>query len=59
MVTGFAVDAAGLAPGWSGVAVVSSDWFVEVVQNSQVGGRGVSRGTLQEALNTGWTQVCP
>lgn len=31
MVAGLAVDAAGLTPGGGGVAVVSSDWFVEVV----------------------------
>lgn len=34
MVAGLAVDAAGLTPGGGRVAVVSSDWFVEVVHDS-------------------------
>lgn len=38
VVTGLTVDAAGLTPGGGGVAVVSSDWFVKVVHDSQVGG---------------------
>ena len=48
MVAGLAVDTAGLTPGGCGVTVVSSDWFVKVIHNSQVGGGGVGRGALQE-----------
>lgn len=48
VVAGLAVDTAGLTPGGGGVAVVSSDWFVKVVQDSQVGGRGMGRCALQE-----------
>lgn len=48
MVAGLAVDTAGFTPGGGGMAVVSSDWFVEVFHDSQVGGRCVGRGTLWE-----------
>lgn len=46
MVAGLAVDTAGLTPGGGGMAVVSSHWFIEVVHDSQVGGRRVGGGTL-------------
>lgn len=48
VVTGLAVDTAGLAPGGRGVSMVSSDWFIEVIYDGQVGGRGVGGRALKE-----------
>lgn len=47
------VDATGLTPAAGGVAMVTPNWFIEVVHDSQVGGRGMSRGPLWENKGSG------
>lgn len=50
MVAGLTVDATGLTPAAGGVAMLSPNWFIEV---GQVGGRGMSRGTLWKNKRSG------